>query len=418
MKIAANNLINVAYISLWILFLSFIICLPKVQAQVETAEEYIEAGENQLLEKTPASIMAAYNTFQVAQGTYSTNSVINTYLALTRVANLFLTEDPAGAQALLEPYGFLIERGATFDEYSMNPPDNINGDIILPETAPSGEAIRSFLADSFVAALDASIDNLDMAVENWTDTDKYIIAKTKLNTYADIEFDYGDLLLLRAWFKGVKCISLIVSAYDLDVSVRETITLSNAGLFNFKEFLKRYEDLLKLLPTTTTPSGDGAAMLVEARSVFLGMIEDYLDGTTHIKSDTDTNTGAEELFEIDECNMRGEEYIRTIVEDVRDSLIDGTTAFQVVNDNETWLFTDGDTSNQIEVILENDKSDGYFSGVGTCDFIDCGGSVECVIIDGDQIIWTVSTEQMIEVYVSSLYIRFSNTSGAKCAFSG
>ncbi len=390
MKTAAFKMKNVCYCSVCYILFTFTVCFPTAYA--ETVEEYIAIGETQLLEKTPASMQEAYSTFQAAQSEHPNDSVISTYLSLTRLINLFLTEDPDGLKTLLESYGFSYE-GDSFDTFDIIPPEKIGEGVIVPETAPSGEAIRSFLADSLIPAVNNSISNLDTAVTNWTSTDKYIIPQAYLETDADIEFDYGDLLLLRAGLKGLKSCLLMIAAYDLDVSVREIIALANADILNMHNVLERYDDVLKLLPTTTTPGGNGTTLLAEARTALLGMMDDYLAATTHIKNDTDTTAGAEELFEMDECDIRGEEFIRTIVEDARTSLSSGTAPLQIVSDKETWIFTDDSTSNQLEVILEDNKSEGYFSGVGTCDFIACGGWIECVVINGTDITIEFASDQ-------------------------
>lgn len=379
MKKTAINLRNMVYCTVCCLLISLTICLQAAYA--DTAEEYIEAGETQLLEKTSTSVQAAYDTFQAAKVEHPNDSVINIYLALTRITNLFLTENPEGAQALLELYGFDFE-GDTYDTYDIVPPASTNGGILIPETSPSGETVRSFLDNSFITTLTGSIANLDTAVSNWTPADKHIIPQTYLLTDADIEFDYGDLLLLRAWLKGIKSTLLFISAYDLDVNVREVIALSNADMFNFNAVLGRYSDLLMLLPTATTPSVNGSTMLSDAKTAFQGMIEDYLAAMNHIDNDTDTEAGAEELFEIDECDTNEEEYFRSIMTAAGTSLTSGT-AFQVTEDTETWTFTDDATSYEILVTLENNKGEGYFSSAGGSEFVGSEGWLECGNFDGD-----------------------------------
>ena len=70
----------------------------------------------------------------------------------------------------------------------------------------------------------------------------------------------------------------------MDISIRELVALANADLLNIKDFLDRYEDFLRLLPTATTP-GNGAAQLSQAEASFIGAIDDYVTASDKIRHD-------------------------------------------------------------------------------------------------------------------------------------
>ena len=154
-------------------------------------------------------------------------------------------------------------------------------------------------------------------------------------------------------------------------------------MLNFKDFLDRYEDFLRLLPTSTT-SGDGTAMLDEAESTLLGMIDDYIAASDHIRNDPGTESGAEELFEISECDLLGEEFFRNNMEALKESLTSGTV-FEYVNKEDTWVFTNSSTGGQLIVYLKDNNRGQYLQNIGTVPFSDpyyFYGNLGCVTFTG------------------------------------
>ncbi|MBW2139124.1 MAG: hypothetical protein JRH06_16430, partial [Deltaproteobacteria bacterium] len=359
------------------------------QAQT-SADEYISSGEDALFSKTVDSILQAHSTFEAAHTAYPNDPVINAYLALTRLLDLALREDGTGLTGLLSQYG-ITRTGTDLATLAFDPSILYDEYPVVPEDAPSGEAIRAFISDTLMPDIDASITNLDTTVAQWTDPNsKHVIPKEKLDEYMDMEFDLGDVYLLRAALKFMKAFSLIITAYDLDVDVREILSLINMDFFNVKDFLDRYPDFLNLLTISSTPSVEGAARLALARTALMGAIDDYLTASDKIRNDPGTEFGAEELIAIEPCDLQAEEFFRLNLSGLRDSLDQGT-AFQFVEEEETWLITDGSTGKRLEAHLWENNSEGFFQGLDGCDFIGCGGEIECVEIDGDQITLTLSS---------------------------
>ena len=240
-------------------------------ANAETAAEYIDQGEDQLLSsETVTDLDNAFSTFQTAYAQYPTDPVVNIYIALIRVCNLVLTDSEGGFKDFLSKYGFSLE-GEYLDNLDIVPPENQGGDLELPDTAPSGETVRSFLADSFLAAIDDSILNLDTALLYWGTSGKHIITKDKLDSEADLEVDYGDIMLLRSLFKFLKMYLSVITAYDLNVSMDDIIDFSE-NILTTQGFLDKNQDLLKLLPTTTTATDNGTTKLAEARTALISAI--------------------------------------------------------------------------------------------------------------------------------------------------
>jgi hypothetical protein len=380
--------------------------LPLSSASATTPEEYISNGENQLFSETVTGVAAAYATFQTGKTEHPNDPVINAYLALTRLLDLGLREDTGGLAGLLAQFG-ITRTGDTLETLNVNVPLNHKEKLVLPETAPSGEAIRSFLAGPLLTALNDSISNLDTTIIYWTDAHKHIIPKAALDTDLDIEVDYGDIFLFRAGLKALKALMLFISAYDLNMDPREIASFINLDMFNINNFLDRYQDFLKLLPTTATPSGNGTSQLAQARTALMGAIDDYLTASDKIRNDNNHTAGAEELVEFDPCELQFEEFVRNNLAGLRGSLNLGTP-FQFVEREETWVITDGSSGRQLQATLRDNASEGSYYGLNGCDFISCGGWIECVVINGDQITFTLG-------FVGQYYgeVTFSGTMNAE-----
>ncbi len=361
----------------------FLTLLCPLNAGATSLEGFINQGENALFSERVEGMLEAHSLFREAQAAYPGDPVVNAYLAFTRLIHFVLGVDPSCLPELMALFG-IHWRGDELENLDLDLPLNGQDDLILPDTAPTGESLRSFAAGPLLTAVNASIANLDVTVAGWTDADKHVISRYKLkNGDKDIEFDYGDIFLFRSGLKAMKALILTTTAYDLDISLREVIALANAGLFNLKELFDRYPDFLRLLPTATT-DGNGAALLLDARTALLEGIEDYLAASEKIRNDTNLEPGAEELISIEPCELREEEWFRINLTKLRDALINGTT-FEDVDEEPTWILTDDATGRRLELHFRTHMSEGHYQGLDGCDFISCGGRIECVIIDGGQI---------------------------------
>ena len=404
-----------------VLALTLVFFTPSTQAQ-PSAADLIDQGKAQLFQQTVEGVLAAHQTFSQANTYYGgrcntpnpfyptlgdcsisdaeEKAIIHGYLALTRLLDLMLRDDGGNVDTVTELLAqYRIMRTSNdFDTMDFDVPIDTEGHVILPESAPSGEAVRSFIGGPLLTALNASIADMDevlyyVELANretnpvTVDTSEVINAQDIDPAGADdpdIEIDEGDYYLFRAGLKAAKAFALIVSAYDLDVDIREIVALFNLEAFNPTDLLDRYPDLLNLLTTTSTPSVDGAAKLAEAKNALLEAIADYLTASDKIRNDPTTAQGAEELIAIDDCEMRSEEWFRTNLTALKDSL-ENSTAFQFTDTEETWEFTDTDTGNKLKAYFWNNMAAGDWHALTDCDFIGCGGMIDCIMIDGDQI---------------------------------
>ncbi len=420
MKKGVNGIRNAKGICFTAVFLTLLLFSP-TQAGATTAQEYIDQGKAQLFQQTVDGTLAAYQTFSAANTQYGARcdtpsplyptlgncsisqaeekARIHGYLALTRLLDLMFRDDGGDVDTLTELLAqYSITRtGNDLDDIDFDVPLNNNDDIILPESAPSGEAIRSFIAGPLLDALNASIQNMDevlyycgIADQFGLDTSEIITAE-EIDPDADpsdpdIEIDEGDYYLFRAGLKTMKAFVLIITAYDLNVDIREIVALGNLDAFNVKNFLERYEDLLKLLPTTASPSGDGAQQLADAKTALLAAIDDYLTASDKIRNDAGTQAGAEELIEIEPYELLEEAFFQEALIELRDSLQNNGPATLVTDREATWELTNQDEQ-MVEMQLLYEGC-GYYSSTNYDDcgqFLTCGGEVDCTTIEGNTI---------------------------------
>ncbi len=377
---------NKIFILALVVFAGIFFSMSAVDAQTgKTAEQYLEEGEDLLLSGSVNGVSQAYVLFQSAKADYPNNAMINTYLAIARLGDLLITENPDGFTSLLGLYGVTVT-GNDYHDIELDMDESAHGRILLPDTAPSLASVSTFMEKGFIGAINDSIADLDTAIDNWTVSDKYILDASKLNTDADIEFDYADLYLLRAMLKGAKSVLLIPFAHNMDVDSREVMALINADLFNINALLERYENLLKLKAASGTTPG-GAALLLEARTAFSGMIDDYLNASENIRNDPGTAAGAEEIIEISGCDLYTEQAFRNNLLEVKDS-IENNRAAEIVTTDEVYVLTLNGTSDSYNVYLNNNREYGYYYSAGSSDELNYYGRFECIYVDGDEITLT------------------------------
>jgi len=182
---------------------------------------------------------------------------------------------------LLDLYDITLT-GNELDLLDLDFPTTIDDKIDLPETAPSGGAIIAFIGGPYLTALEASIADMDEVIyycekaESVGLSTKEIILKEEIDSATNVEMDEGDYYLFRATLKAAKAFALIISAYDLNVSIQELVALFNAGSIDWQSYMESHQDLLRLLPTGTSPVGSGAVNITAAKQLLLEAITDYL----------------------------------------------------------------------------------------------------------------------------------------------
>jgi hypothetical protein len=307
------------------------------QRYTQTAAAAIETGKTQLFQKTVSGALSAYQTFQGAyDNDYASAGAadkikIRVWLAATRMMDLLLRTDGGDVDSLtklLAQYGITRTQDAQglLESVKFNPPLNNADKIILPAGAPpTAEALRAFFAGPFLAAVNASISDMDAAIvlcptDGSEGVDQEIITKAMLGvtdpTRLNIELDAGDYHLFRSFLKLLKVYALMNAAYNSEVNIREIVALVNVelGMKMFRFLLDRYPGLL------TIRDAGGAAQSNEARLTLIDAITDYEAASAKIRNDNAVAEGAEEFLSLDEDDAHEEGMFRENFAKIKTSL--------------------------------------------------------------------------------------------------
>ena len=345
-------------------------------------------GRAKLLSRTVSGMLQAYDIFHQAMGDSGAknDAAINLCYAAARIANILLRDDGSSNSlvSLAKEYG-VTYTGDSFDPDAVNfvqakLPLDYQGNFVLPSDAPYTDNVRSFLATTLLQEVDGALANLAKITNTGFKT---IIPAAEVGSDLNLEVDYGDVLLFRAGLKALKAAVLIATAYDLNVDPRWLVAGYNSKAGTATALLGHLPDLLKRLPTTTTPTGNGLTQLNQAKSSLIEAINDYSAASAAIRGDTSHTSGAEELIEVDECQLRTEQAFRDQITELKRSLQATQPASPVanllMNQQESWDITDASDSTKImRIKFGYDRDEMLFETKGSNRFIAWWGDVDCV----------------------------------------
>lgn len=370
---------------------------------------------------TYSGILAANDKFKDAVTEDPNDPEANLFYAVTRILAFGLEQGSgAGIETLtdlFEAFGMprssyeYVEDGPPWEE-----PPEIYDHVVPPETAPSGEEVRAFLAGPFVDLLDAALGNLERVGSSFKTT--LTAAETGMDH--DVEIDDGDVFLFKSALYALKSALLIISAYDLDVDLRELAALGNAGVLQIQRDLldkDKYQDLLKLLPTNNA-SASGTQLLSNARGALLIGIGSFSNAFDSILGEFESaDPQDDELFYFErEADVNEARLLRKTLVDLKASLVNNQIL--TVNDNyESWSLNDGQGRwAYLSLERHQDESGQFFvadyRGYNECwNFIGCGGSIDNITVTGNNIV--------IETTGSSWFnFRIEGTLTGSAHFSG
>jgi hypothetical protein len=386
MEVFMNRVWVIRLAGAFVLTMTMLFSFYVSNVHAQTCNEYIDTGEQLLYTESIDNILVAHDTFEDAAALCPNDPAINAYLALTRLLYLAFTYDSVGITPLFNQYG-ITRTGDDLDTLDYHLPLDENDKYDVPYGAPTGETVRSYLHNELLNAVNASIANLNVTTDNWTSVDKHIAPIANTGRDQDLEIDWGDVWLFRACLKALRAFVLVASAYDLDIDLREVAALENLEALKLKNLLDRYPEFLKLLTDTSNPPVNGSELLDDARSSLIGAIDNYAVARDAILNDPSTESGAEELIEIDECDIRLEQLLSDTLSQIKDSLTNqGDPEILFENMKDEWIFTDPDTGNNFEANFELDMNVGDYFAITGADFVGHDGDIVCVAINGKNII--------------------------------
>jgi hypothetical protein len=346
---------------------------------------------------TYADIVAANEKFQqaVAEDTADLNA--NLFYAVSRIGAFMLRNSAGGIHTLpdlLSLFGAATMPSHPLGDDPFSDLPTLYGDYNPPSTVPGGETVRNFLAGPLVDEIDGSLANLNAVGSGFT-----LTLSAEETGDRPVEIDDGDILVLQASLQLLKAAALIVTAYDLDVDLRELMVLGNAGVLKIQKMLDLNPDLLKLR------SADGAAQLASARASLLTGIDSARAAYDFITAEEDPQD--DDLLYFDSYSAQ-QEALETLVEaeEIKAALAENRTA-AFSKTSEWWTLTNG-SGDQLKVFFHYISTppadnfedlivqDGSFYAPGGCGFFDrdglaCDGTLESVLRDGNKVTWNLTT---------------------------
>jgi hypothetical protein len=254
------------------------------------------------------------------------------FRAATRMAVFFVasgldTGSMDSGQEFLQACGATRLHPDNLEEFPFEESSKYD-DLWFPETAPDGEDLRALLAGPFINYINGSLSNLDSIINGtgpgFGQNFHLILTAAELDADQDMEVDFGDVLAFKAALLALRAFARIVTAYNLDISLEEFVSLMNADVLSLqRDLLDVYPDLLKPLSTATTNMAD-------ARQNVLNAIDAYLAASQFIRSETDPQ--GNDLVSLDPESAGDEENLRNGLIEAKNSL-NGDRPMEIKNDD-------------------------------------------------------------------------------------
>lgn len=266
---------------------------------------------------TYSGILLANQKFKNELSTNPNNPEANLFYAVTRMGVFALeTGSGGGLETLRDVFeAFGMTRNSN-DFLDVGPPYDSPSE--LPGNSPSGEAIRQFLAGTYMNLLNETLGNLDQIPSSFNT----ILTADETGDQA-VEVDYGDVLMYKTMINANRCLVLVMSSYNLNVDIDAAANkISNDQFKINSDLLKAYPDFLKLL------SGGGAA-LINAETALIDTIDSYLAASAFIRSETDNQL--DDLIAIDPEDAGDESLFRENLTEFQASLSQNRNAYLTDN---------------------------------------------------------------------------------------
>ena len=310
-------------------------------AQGNMAED-VEQGRVYLCDH---DIVNANISFKKAVSDDPADPVSNFFYSVTRI--LALVNDVT-FNDLFDRFDVSSE-GRNLYECTADFQRDMEGDIVLPNDAPTSGEVLAFLKDILLPEVEGALDNLGVI------DDEFNINLYPEETLQDenLEVDYGDIALYRSALHALRSLILILDAYDLDLDIDDIVfAIQNDDFSINSDILAVYADFLKLKPSCGDFDFDddrdvdgsdlvhfmdafgsssvdeidlgafaaefGQRLLGEAKNAARNSISSYFDASEFIRNETDSQE--DDLVAFDTEESEDEEEFRYILSDIQNSL--------------------------------------------------------------------------------------------------
>jgi hypothetical protein len=328
--------------------LIILVVLPGASFASSPSETLVTDGRALLFQNgnpTYQGILDANEKFKAAVGADPLHQEAHLFYAVTRLVSFVLnTSDGTDFQTLadiIQAMGIPIYLDKQLKDNSpFGHPPELDDNLNLPETMPNGNDLRNVLSPKLLDVIDQALENLD-AVD---DTINVVLTAQEIDDLTDIEVDFTDVLLAKAFLNTFKTLVSIISAYDLDgADIRELMAFANSGMMNLhpnmiNELLAKYPNFLRL-------ADNGADLLSSAKTAFQSAYARLVEAHDSLNQEEDNQNDDLFSYESEEDEQAFENVLNGFSELI-DSLADNRAA-TIENVKSHWYaeLGNGDTLN-------------------------------------------------------------------------
>ena len=309
---------------------------------------------------TLSNIQEANNIFKVILKDDPDNEEANLFYAITRIAVMALIKGPDNNITTfrdLAEAGGLVRNSVDVLQEDSFPYDipEIDGHYDTSHINVTGEEISAFLAGPFIDTIDAAISNLDKIKPDFN-----TILKKQETGLDDVEFDYGEVLVLKAGLYYFKVSLLFLTSYNLDLSKEKLKEIADIALElidppSIQTALSSNPDLLKLRKDS------GVKQLQDAKESLITGINISENAIKFITSEIDVQENDLIFFESSEDIKLAKEFIEDLKR-LKNSLYENvpfTFVAEGNNDSQNWLLIDQNGLN-MSIYDYGDHAYGWF----------------------------------------------------------
>ncbi len=193
------------------------------------------------------------------------------FLALSRIGALGQEMPSDGADDGLNDLGDFLD-AAGFDKARRSDGGALVRPATFPQTTPTGEDLRRFLATRIRSEFEAALQGLEAI----SPTFEYVVSLQDGTLIAGThEVDYGDVLALRASYRTILGKLLILASYNLGGSLTAQLNTENPNLQTF------------LAASPNALYHQEVALVSQARQLLDRGLQDYQEAIDHMLAETD-----------------------------------------------------------------------------------------------------------------------------------
>jgi len=259
-----------------------------------------------------SNVILAAAKFREAINQDSSDQEANFYYAAVRILALMDNSLPYSSGAPIENMRELLDRlgvsseGRDIFNWTATFQEDGEGDVILSPLAPTLGEMQQFIFSALLTEIDGALINLSRINSQFNILTH--MPPSDPNS-AELEIDYGDVLAYKATLYVMRSIFVILSSYDLNISVEPIQNALKKDTFSIQNLLKEYSNFLKFVP-------EGPSKIAMAKSDIINAIDTYIEASTFIRAEGDAQE--DDLLSL--IDFSKEEAFKTEIDKIKTSL--------------------------------------------------------------------------------------------------